>query len=333
MTEASRIHWIATGIVLAGLLLVLKFGLLAALLGGLLVYHLTEIGSRVLGRVGIIPATGKVILLILIVAVIVALLTLGVLGIESQLAEGPESFAALLQKVAEIVEAGRSYMPSWIEAHVPSNLEEWQAIIAQWLRHNAGRFSVLGKEAGVTLVHILVGMVIGGIVALDDRPPSAAPFARALNERMHFLARAFSRIVFSQVRISGINTVLSAVFLLGVLPAMGTPIPLAETLVVITFVAGLLPIIGNLISNTVVFVLALSVSTVTAVLALSYLIVIHKLEYFINAKIIGSQINARSWEILTALLGMEALFGLPGVVAAPIYYAYFKDELAARQLV
>jgi len=27
---------------------------------------------------------------------------------------------------------------------------------------------------------------------------------------------------------------------------------------------------------------------------------------------------------------MESAFGLPGLVAAPIYYAYLKDELAAR---
>jgi hypothetical protein len=30
---------------------------------------------------------------------------------------------------------------------------------------------------------------------------------------------------------------------------------------------------------------------------------------------------------------MEAAFGLPGVVAAPVYYAYLKDELRARGLV
>ena len=30
------------------------------------------------------------------------------------------------------------------------------------------------------------------------------------------------------------------------------------------------------------------------------------------------------------MLVMEAAFGLPGVVAAPIYYAYLKQELADR---
>jgi hypothetical protein len=33
------------------------------------------------------------------------------------------------------------------------------------------------------------------------------------------------------------------------------------------------------------------------------------------------------------MLLMEAAFGVAGVVAAPIYYAYMKDELAAQELV
>jgi predicted PurR-regulated permease PerM len=333
MNQTSRMQWTSLALVLIALLLVLKYGLLAALISGLLVYHLVEMGARRLGRIGIIPATGKVMLLVLLVVIVVTLIALGVLGIESQLAQGPESLAALLQKMADVVAAGRPYLPTWIQNYLPATLEEWQVMIANWLRNNAGHFSVLGKEAGITLVHIIVGMVVGGIVALDSTPASRAPLAEALNERMIFLARAFGRIVFSQVRISALNTVLSGIFLLGVLPAIGTPLPLAETLVVVTFVAGLLPIVGNLISNTVIFLVALSVSTGTAVLALTYLIVIHKLEYFINARIIGAQINARAWEILLALLTMEAMFGLPGVVAAPIYYAYLKDELAARKLV
>ena len=31
--------------------------------------------------------------------------------------------------------------------------------------------------------------------------------------------------------------------------------------------------------------------------------------------------------------GLKAAFGLPGLVAAPIYYAYLKDELKARALI
>jgi len=79
-------------------------------------------------------------------------------------------------------------------------------------------------------------------------------------------------------------------------------------------------------------VISLSVSPQLAVASLVFLVVVHKLEYFLNARIVGGQIHARAWELLTAMLLMEAAFGVAGLVAAPIYYAYVKDELAARGL-
>src|SRR5207302_4517232 len=98
------------------------------------------------------------------------------------------------------------------------------------------------------------------------------------------------------------------------------------TLVAVTFIAGLLPVVGNLISNTVIVIVSLSVSFVVAIASLVFLVVIHKLEYFLNARIVGSRIHARPWELLIAMLAMEAAFGLPGVAAAPVFYAYLKME-------
>jgi predicted PurR-regulated permease PerM len=87
------------------------------------------------------------------------------------------------------------------------------------------------------------------------------------------------------------------------------------------------------INSTVIVVVSLSVSLLTAISSLVFLVVIHKLEYFVNARIIGVKIGARAWELLLAMLIMDACFGIPGVIAAPIYYAYLKDELSARKLI
>ncbi|MER3547327.1 MAG: hypothetical protein C4338_06855, partial [Rhodanobacteraceae bacterium] len=114
---------------------------------------------------------------------------------------------------------------------------------------------------------------------------------------------------------------------------LGVHMPLAKTLVVITFVVGLLPVVGNLISNTLIVILSLTVSLWIALGSLIFLALIHKFEYFLNAKIVGGQIRARAWEILLAMLVMEAAFGLPGIVAAPIYYAYLKNELEVAGLI
>ncbi len=114
---------------------------------------------------------------------------------------------------------------------------------------------------------------------------------------------------------------------------LGIHLPLIKTMVAITFVCGLVPVVGNLISNTIITVVSLSQSLAAALGSLAFLIVVHKLEYFLNARIIGSQIKAHAWELLLAMLVMEAAFGLAGVIAAPIYYAYIKNELSDRGLV
>ena len=82
-----------------------------------------------------------------------------------------------------------------------------------------------------------------------------------------------------------------------------------------------------------IVVVSLSVSPVLAASSLAFLVVIHKLEYFVNARVMGGQIEARAWELLLAMLVMDAVFGIPGVVAAPIYYAYLKNELKSQNLI
>ena len=114
---------------------------------------------------------------------------------------------------------------------------------------------------------------------------------------------------------------------------MGVHLPLVKTMIAITFVIGLIPVAGNLISNTMIVVVSLSQSLAVAIASLAYLIIIHKFEYFLNARIVGSQIRANAWELLIAMVCMEAAFGLAGIVAAPIYYAYIKAELRERNLV
>src|SRR5438067_10815004 len=83
---------------------------------------------------------------------------------------------------------------------------------------------------------------------------------------------------------------------------------------------------GNLVSNTIIVGIALTVSRTTALLALVFLVLIHKLEYFLNSKIIGRRILNPLWLTLLALILGERLMGLPGMVLAPVILHYVKME-------
>lgn len=323
--------YILTGL---ALYLTLKLGFLAALLAGLFVYRMVEFGADGLSRIGILPKMGRIILLLLIAVATVTAVSYGTIAMISHLTKGPESLGVLMSKMADVTETARSHLPAGFQNYMPFNIAEWQEAASGWLRGNAREVSILGRDIGIFVTHLIVGMIIGGLIALtNDTKTRHRPLAQALNSRALHLDRAFLRIVFSQIRISALNTILTGVFLVFVMPMIGYPLPLTKTLIVVTFLAGLLPIVGNLISNTAITLVALSVAPVAAAMALGFLVLIHKLEYFINAHIVGTQIRARAWELLTAMLVLEAAFGLPGLVAGPFYYAYVKDELSAKGLV
>lgn len=313
---------------------VLYLHLLPALLAGLLVYALVNALAPALQRH--FPGAGAHWLVVaLLAASVVGLLSFAIVGIVAFLNTEHGNPSMLFERITPLVERARAQLPALIVDHLPDSSEQVRTAVMEWLREHAAQLQLAGKQAARVIVQLLIGMVLGAMLALHTAMARAVggPLTVALNARCVNLVTAFHDIVFAQVKISALNTLFTGIFLLIVLPLFGVHLPLAKTLVIATFVCGLLPVIGNLISNTLIFVIGLSISLWVAVAALVFLIVIHKLEYFLNARIIGTQIRARAWELLIAMLVMEAAFGMAGVVAAPIYYAYLKRELEAKQLI
>ncbi|MBI2381856.1 MAG: AI-2E family transporter [Gammaproteobacteria bacterium] len=317
------------------LLLTFQLHLLAALFSGLLVYEIVHIlAGRLIGPN--LSASGARTVAVIIIASTVVLLITGLTIAGVHYASTDEAgIGVLLNQMAQIIEDSRSTLPQWAIAYLPEDSEAMKAAAAEALRSNADILRTLGGDIGRSLVHILIGMIIGALVALHETQPEEhrKPLSRAWIEQVAHVGQAFRRVVFAQVRISALNTFLTWLYLAVVLPLFGVQLPLVKTMVLATFLLGLIPVLGNLMSNTIIAVISLSHSLVMMGVSLGYLVVIHKLEYFVNAKIIGSRIQAKAWELLTMMLLMESAFGIPGVIAAPVIYAYVKRELSEAGLI
>jgi predicted PurR-regulated permease PerM len=321
-------------IVFVGLLLVLPLNLLPSLLAGLLVYELVDMLTPQLQRL-IAGERARWLAVALLGTIVVTVLSLLFAGAISFLLHEAENPGASLDKFMILVDRARGQLPPLIDNYLPASATEFQVSLSAWLTKHVGELQLLGKGAAHMFVTLLIGMVLGAIIALQRIPDvtKRKPLAAALFERLHLLSQAFRNIVFAQIKISLLNTAFTSIFLAVILPLCGVHLPLTKTLIVLTFLLGLLPVVGNLMSNTLIFIVGMSLSIWVALAALGYLIVIHKVEYFLNARIVGGQISAKSWELLLAMLIFEAAFGLPGVVAGPIYYAYLKSELRRAELV
>lgn len=325
---ASRI------IICGGLLLVLPLKLLPSLLAGLLVFELVDMLTPKL-QLLIAGERARWLAVALLGTLVVSLLALVFAGAISFILHEAENPGASLDKFMILVDRARGQLPPFIDSYLPVSAAEFRISLGAWLAKHVGDLQLLGKGAAHMFVTLLIGMVLGAIIALQQvgDVQKRKPLAAALYGRLKLLSEAFRNIVFAQIKIALLNTAFTSVFLAVVLPLCGVHLPLTKTLIILTFLLGLLPVVGNLMSNTLITIVGLSLSVWVALAALGYLIVIHKLEYFLNARIVGGQISAKSWELLLAMLIFEAAFGLPGVVAGPIYYAYLKSELRQEGLV
>ena len=332
--EPARKYVIGAWVIAAALLwLVLRLDLLPALLAGLLVFELVHVLTMRLNFVR--ERRARIVAVAFIAAVVVALLSLATFAALLFFRADTGGYVLLLKKSAEVIQSWRGMAPAWLVHTLPTDAEGLQSNIVAWLKEHLAAVQTFGQQGTRVLVRVLIGMVIGALIALRqaDPPVDYRPLALALANRAARFGEAFRHVVFAQVRIAALNAALTAFYLAIVLPLLGIQLPLIKTMIAVTFIAGLVPVLGNLVSNVVVVVVSMSVSPFVALGSLVYLVAIHKLEYFLNARLVGTRIEARAWELLLAMLLMEAAFGIAGLIAAPIYYAYLKDELSAARWV
>ncbi|HTY87042.1 MAG TPA: AI-2E family transporter [Candidatus Acidoferrum sp.] len=192
------------------------------------------------------------------------------------------------------------------------------------------------RAATFQFVLLIAGLVVAASLFLSaawdadsdsqtSRDSLYATVVRELVLRFTTFYQSFARVIGAQLVISTINTGLTAVFLLW------NGYPFAAVLVMLTFLCGLLPIVGNLISNTLIVGVGFTISPSLALFALLFLVVIHKLEYFLNSKIIGDRIRNPMWLTLIGLVLGEKLMGIPGMILAPVVLHYLKVEASRNK--
>ena len=192
-------------------------------------------------------------------------------------------------------------------------------------------FANFAKGATAQFVFLIIGAVVAASMFLDgrmdlERGRHAVPnnmYSLTCDEivqRFKTFYQSFATVMGAQILISTINTALTSIFIFSV------RLPYAPVVLGVTFLCGLLPVVGNLFSNTVIVGIAFTISPQMSLAALAFLVVIHKLEYFLNSKIIGDRIKNPVWLTLLGLILGERLMGLPGMVLAPVVLHYIKVE-------
>lgn len=211
------------------------------------------------------------------------------------------------------------------------DVEGLRAVISESLQEE---ISSIARAAGLATKEFLL-FIIALVIAISMflsrtvdmsrdqyqvRPNLYMLLTDEIQARLSGFFLSFQTVMGAQLAISVINTFFTGIFL------FAEGLPYAHILVATTFVCGLLPILGNLMSNTIIFTVAITQSVNDAIFALMFLVVLHKMEYFLNGKIIGGRIGNPMWLTLIALIVGEQLMGIPGIILAPVVLFYIKQE-------
>jgi predicted PurR-regulated permease PerM len=191
--------------------------------------------------------------------------------------------------------------------------------------------ATLARGASMQVLLFIAGLVVAasiflsGRIDLDhDRHALQRNLYAAVSDevaaRFRVFYESFETVLGAQVIISAVNATLTVIFMLVV------GLPHVAVIFGIAFLCGLLPIVGNLISNTIIVCVGFLISPATALAALVFLVAVHKLEYFLNSKIIGLRIRNPLWLTLVGIIVGEHLMGIPGIALAPVVLHYIKVE-------
>ncbi|OGR86567.1 MAG: hypothetical protein A3J74_04420, partial [Elusimicrobia bacterium RIFCSPHIGHO2_02_FULL_57_9] len=139
------------------------------------------------------------------------------------------------------------------------NIHEFRHMILEAVKENVSDISHASGILTKKFFHVLIGIFIAILHFMNETKEEYHEnlydaFRKEFNEHAARFMQSFERVLGAQVIISAINTVLTAIFLI----VLG--FPYAPFLVPATFILGILPIIGNVLSNTIIVCTALSLS-------------------------------------------------------------------------
>ena len=204
---------------------------------------------------------------------------------------------------------------------------ELRELIVRSVKQNVPRITKASGRISKRLFYVIAGIFIAIFCFFtthgkDEQENLYDAIRDELFKRAGSFMAGFEKVVGAQVIISAINTAATAVFL------VSTGLPHIAFLVPATFVLGLLPIVGNIISNAIIVASALMISTKLAVISLGFLVFIHKAEYFLNSRIVGASIRFPTWLTLMGIVVGEVVMGVPGIILAPAIIYYVRAELS-----
>jgi len=272
--------------------------------------------------------SAKVSLLLVAVVLLALLGTMLALGVGRSVRAIHHARADLPARIATMRAA-----PWFVQAE--EHFSDAAERIVQSAESYAGAVIKVLSAFGHGLLFALIGFILAVVFLLEkhelDEFHSSIPphsLRGTLLRWFGFVAEAMLVMVQFQLVVAACNAALT----LPVLLLLG--IPHAPSLVVLIFVSGLVPVVGNVASGAILSMLAFQVKGWAGVgIFVSLTFVLHKLEsYYLNPRLAARHVRLPGFVLIISLLLFEQVFGFLGLfLSFPALYVAqrIRTELAA----
>jgi predicted PurR-regulated permease PerM len=310
---------------LIALAAVVRFGLGSALIAGFFTYMMLNDIDAAMRGAGAGARSARWLSLAIFLVVAILLTVIFVSFMEIGLARLPQLLDRALPRLDALSHRFGLDLPI-------DNVVELRALILETVKENARAVESASGLLTRGFFQILLAIVVAVLRFLSVSAGAPEPgatggldveFFREFLDRAALFRTSFELVMGAQIMVAAINAAVAAIFLIAF------RIPFRIMLTLTTFVCGLIPIAGNVISNSLIVAAALTRSDRLALAALVFLVVVHKGGYFLNSRIVGARTETPTWAILLGLLIGEALMGVTGVILAPTLIYYVRRELRA----
>lgn len=210
-----------------------------------------------------------------------------------------------------------------VEEHLPDSEE----LVAR-VTHYASELARSAAELGHLVIAFVIGLILAVVYYFDQEKvrgfrdsvdPSS--LGGTLLRWFEHLSEAVSLTVQLQLIVAAANAVLT----LPILLVLG--VPHVAPLMLLIFVSGLIPVVGNLVSGAVLSLVAFQTKGWVGVgLFVGLTFVLHKLEsYYLNPRLTSRHVKLPGFVLIVSLLAWEHLLGIAGLfVSFPFLFVAGK---------
>ena len=250
----------------------------------------------------------KQALLVVLLVLVLGLAGLGYLGVGKTL----KTYAAMQETFPEKLQALRE---NPLVDKIEDQLGGTEKIVES-AKHYAGSALGMAAAIGHFLVHMVMGFVLAVVYVLEQEELKAF-WARTVDPRTlkGTLARWFGHVSDATVVTVQLQLIVAACNTLMTLPVLLIiGVPNVGALMILIFVSALVPVIGNIVSGTVLCLLAYQQKGWLGVgifLALTF--VLHKIEsYYLSPRLTSRHVKIPGFLLIVSLIACEHLFGFKG---------------------